>query len=475
MITFIIDSRVRELVHGFLPDNVEVEVIDPEDGQIGSDCLPDRPVLAAIALAGHANELSAVLADSTHARRAIVEVDPRQPEVGGAELMRLLLEEVAISYRQIGEARAIAAQLRSESIGTTTRLREIETLLYGLGTPQFSKALSWQPKGAMLTLTSGQSVEQVLPISAVSLAAIDLWFPQVVMPVIADLDVAIEDAAGQIYPLQPLNPDMGLETGWIRFGMAEPISGVARDCRVKLTWSGDSNISLGLSQAVPDPRFRATLSIGHGPDETLALCAWQSLGGVRLPACAPVFSNGRAVSIREAAFIRASDLPAPDLLAMPLLAADHVSTAFWAREDAILVHPSRSGSACAIVRGVDLTGLSHISALVNVGHARAPSLNFAIGVAPHGAVDEDGHWQRRLGPWVTGMPAQSWGQAHCLPVEPITGKADILLATSLATDVPNDFSWGLFRGFRVSRGLQPISRTAARQEVLAEERVEVQA
>lgn len=57
MITFIIDSRVRELVHGFLPDNVEVEVIDPEDGQIGSDCLSDRPVLAAIALAGHADEL----------------------------------------------------------------------------------------------------------------------------------------------------------------------------------------------------------------------------------------------------------------------------------------------------------------------------------------------------------------------------------------------------------------------------------
>lgn len=351
-----------------------------------------------------------------------------------------------------------------------TRLREIEVLLHGLGSPQFSKALSWQPGGSVLTLTPGQSVGQVLPISAVSLTAIDLWFPQVVMPVIDDLAVTIEDAAGQVYPLQPVNPDMGLETGWLRFGLAEPIPGVGRDCRVKLTWSDEASISLGLSQAVPDPRFRATLSAGRGPDETLALCAWQSLGGIRLPACAPAFSTGRVVSILKAEFIRASALPRPQLLAMPVLATDHVSTAFWEKEDAILVHPSRSGPACAIIRGVDLAGLSHLSALVNVGHARAPSLNFALGVAPQGAVDEDGHRQRRLGPWVTGIPAQSRGQAHCLPVEPITGKADILLATSLATDVPNDLSWRLFRGLRFSHGNRSASCGASRDEAAAEDR-----
>ena len=470
MFTFIVDGRVGEVARGVLPGNAGVDVIDPAEGPVGPDYLVDRPVLASIALAGRAGDLHAALGASTHAQLPVVELDPEHPQAGGTELMRLLMDQVATSHRHIGEARAAAAQLRSEGIGIKTRLREIEALLYSLGSPQFSRALSWQPMGAMLKLTSGQSVGQALPISAVGLSAIDLWFPQVVMPEIAGLAAAVEDGAGNAYPLQPVSPDMGLETGWLRFSLAEPIVGIGRDCRLKLTWTGSGSISLGLSQPVADPRFRATLDTGGGPEETLALGAWQSVGGVRLPACAPVFSNGRAGSVREADFVRPSALPAPELFARPPMAADHVSAAFWGKEDAILVHPSRSGPACAILRDIDLAGLSHVCALVTVGHERAPSLNFAVGVAPHGMVDEDGFWQYHLGPWMTGLPPNGWGQAHCIPVEPITGKADILLATSLATDTPNDFSWGLFRGFRFARHAQEDTVAAPRHKAAGKQR-----
>ncbi len=288
--------------------------------------------------------------------------------------------------------------------------------------------------------------------NAVGLAAIDLWFPEVVTPSIGALAVRVEDASGQVHPLQPAGPEMGLETGWMRFILPQPIPGVGRDCRLRVEWSGDSTISLGLGPAVPDQRFRACATDGPAPDETLALRVWQSIGGARLPGCAPLISAGQAVSIRDAQFVSAGALPRPELLASPLQASDHVSTAYWRKEDMILVHPSRSGPCCAIIRNVDLAGLSHVSALVTVGHDRAPHLNFCIGVAPHGLVDQDGFWQRRMGPWVTGLPARGWAQAHCIPVEPITGRADLLLAVSLAGDVPNDFSWGLFRGFRFSTG-----------------------
>lgn len=437
MFTFIVDGRVGEVARGVLPGNAGVDVIDPAEGPVGPDYLVDRPVLASIALAGRAGDLRAALGASTHAQLPVVELDPERPRAGGTELMRLLMDQVATSHRHIGEARAAAAQLRSEGIGIKTRLREIEALLYSLGSPQFSRALSWQPMGAMLKLTSGQSVGQALPISAVGLSAIDLWFPQVVMPEIAGLAAAVEDGAGNAYPLQPVSPDMGLETGWLRFSLAEPIVGIGRDCRLKLTWTGSGSISLGLSQPVADPRFRATLDTGGGPEETLALGAWQSV---------------------------------PELFARPPMAADHVSAAFWGKEDAILVHPSRSGPACAILRDIDLAGLSHVCALVTVGHERAPSLNFAVGVAPHGMVDEDGFWQYHLGPWMTGLPPNGWGQAHCIPVEPITGKADILLATSLATDTPNDFSWGLFRGFRFARHAQEDTVAAPRHKAAGKQR-----
>nr|WP_246588083.1 DUF6212 domain-containing protein [Paracoccus bogoriensis] len=99
-----------------------------------------------------------------------------------------------------------------------------------------------------------------------------------------------------------------------------------------------------------------------------------------------------------------------------------------------------------------LPRLSHITAVVTVGHPQAPNLNLAVGVAPAGLVGRDGFWQGRIGPWVHGLPALGWAQAHCVPSEPIRDRADIFLAASLAHDGPNDLSWALFRGLRVVTG-----------------------
>lgn len=451
MSTFIVDRRAQDIACSFLPDNAEVEVIDfTEKNRVGAAYPINRQVTGAISLRGQSGDLRAALAGGPLARLEIVEIDPKQPQHGAGKLTRLLLEELRAMRQQLGEARQAAAQLRAEGSGIKTRLREIESLLHGLGNPQFANALTWQPAAGLLALSGGQSVSQFLPISAVNISAVDLWFPQVVMPLINDLSVTVEDASGQVFPAQVATPDMGLETGWLRFALAEPIQGIARDCRLRVEWRGDGQIVLGLGLPVPDPRFQAAWSTGEPQDETLALRVWRSMAGVRLPSCAPVLSGSRAARIHQASFTLPSALPKPELLCQPAQAQDHVSTAFWEREDAILVHPSRSGAACAILRNVDLAGLSHVSALITAGHARAPNLNFAIGVAPHGAVDADGLWQRRLGPWVTGLPPHGWSQVHCIPAEPVTGRADLLLAASLATDVPNDFSWALFRGFRFS-------------------------
>lgn len=452
MISFVVDERVQDMVRALLPKNVTLESIALADISARRDGPVSRPALAAVALAGHAETMRAALAEGPDAQAMIVELDPARPEAACATLLGIFADEVAAAHRRTGEARAIAAQFRADSLTTTTRLREIENLLYSLGNPQLVSTLAWPPTGRMLVLEPEQSVEQALPLNAVSLSAIDLWFPQVVLPQIGDLAAEIRDASGQAHVLYAAIPDMGIETGWVRFVLDEPVAGVGRDCRLRLSWTGGEDLTIGLGLPVPDPRFRAGISAGTAPEETLALRVWQSLGGVRLPACTPAFTGGGTTTIRRAEFVLPSALPRPEVFALPMTAQDHVSTDFWSKEDAIFVHPSRQGAVCAIIRGVDLAGLSHVAALVTVGHARAPNLNFAIGVAPHGRVDEDGFWQRRLGPWVTGLPARGWGQAHCIPVEPITGKADILMAVSLATDVPNDLSWGLFRGFRFSRG-----------------------
>ncbi|SMO97825.1 DUF6212 domain-containing protein [Paracoccus laeviglucosivorans] len=453
MSTLIVDARVQDIARRFLPESVEIEILDPSQRRFATERAIVGEVLGAVSLSGQKKALKAALSDGPFAKLEIFELDPDEPRGFSDSIIQLLLGELKSARRDIGEARMAAAQLRSESMGTKARLREIENLLYSLGNPQISNALTWQPTGKMLSLTAGQSVSQLLPINAVGLTAIDLWFPEVVMPMIEEFSVVLQDSSGRIYPTQVASPDMGLETGWLRFNLPEPIEGIGRDCHLRIEMADEGRLSLGLSQAVPDPIFRANGETGPLADEALALRAWQSLGGVRLPSCSPTISGNQAVSITESRFIPASSFPEPEVFSLPFQASDHVSTAHWEKEDAILVHPSRTGAVCAILRDVDMAGLSHISALVTVGHSRAPNLNFAIGVAPHGVVDEDGFWQRRMGPWVTGLPARGWAQAHCIPVEPITGRADLLLAVSLAADVPNDLSWGLFRGFRISRGI----------------------
>lgn len=452
MYTLIVDARLQDIVRGLVPTAVQIKVLDLFQQDEGLEYPFNCSILAAICLAGEEQVLRRVLADGPFSKIPIFAVDSDRPEACSGLLIKVLVDEVQSARRDVGEARMTAARLRVESIETRTRLREIENLLHTLGNPQLSSALAWQPTGRMLTISGRQKVAQYLPINVVSLTAVDLWFPEVVLPLIRDLAVEIEDAAGQVYPLQVASPDMGLETGWLRFVLAEPAAGVGRSCLLRILNKGKAPVVLGLGQPVPDGRFSVKSDPNQSQDETLALRIWHSIGGVRLPNCTPIFSSSHPISIDTAHFVRSSDLPRPELFSVPPNALDHVSTAFWDKEDAVMVHPSRSGPACAIIRDVDLAGLSHVAALVTVGHARAPHLNFAIGVAPHGVVDEDGLWQRRLGPWITGLPPHSWAQAHCIPVEPITGSADLLLAVSLAADVPNDLSWGLFRGFRFSRG-----------------------
>jgi len=377
--------------------------------------------------------------------------DPENKEKLFLDIIELLLAQLNASEEDAGCARLSAAILRAENQTLEQNLKSVEDFLYTLGNPRFMRALSWDPVGVMVSLNPGAALAQRLPTGAASIAAVDLWVPAALQEDIARLECRILCASGNSIALEPAPALAGVEAGWLRFALSTPLRGPEQDCALQLTWRGEGPCVLGLGHAVPDPAFAVRAEGEAAQDHVLALRVWKSLPGVHLPEVAAVGLGKGSHGAGDANFITPSELPRPELFSTPPLARDHISAAFWENEDAILVHPSRHGPVCAVIRDVELPALSHISALVNVGHPRAPSLNFSVGVAPHGQVDEDGYWQRRMGPWVHGLPPHGWSQVHCIPVEPIVGRADILLAVSLATDQPNDLSWGLFRGFRIAR------------------------
>lgn len=379
-----------------------------------------------------------------------IDFDPEDTSKLAMDIIQLLMERLKRTEEDAGCARLSASILRRENLALEENLKSVENFLYTLGNPRAMRALSWDPVGKLVAIASGEALVQQLPVGAASISAVDIWLPNGQRAALSGLECRLLCASGQGHTLLATPALGGLDAGWVRFSLPAPLQVPEQDCALRLSWRGTDDFVMGLGNAVPDRRFAAHLDSGETQDHVLALRVWKSLPGVRLPEPAPSLGGEGPAPLDDAGFLSPSDLPRPELFASPPLVDDHVSASFWENEDAIMVHPSRHGPVCAVIRDVELPALSHLSALVNVGHPRSPSLNFSVGVAPHGAVDEDGYWQRRMGPWVHGLPPHGWSQAHCIPVEPIVGRADILLAVSLASDRPNDLSWGLFRGFRIA-------------------------
>nr|WP_162623685.1 DUF6212 domain-containing protein [Paracoccus saliphilus] len=378
---------------------------------------------------------------------AVIEVDPARPEHMCQELLTLLTTRLDTYEQEMGETRLASATLRRENHSDKTRFREIESFLYSLGNPQIARSLSWEPSGAIRRLSGEATIVQNIPLNAVSITALDLWLPEMPRNRDLGLSLSIIDAAGTAHELTEAYTGEETRGGWVRFLLDAPLKGDARNCSLVLRFTGNGTLAVGMGPRTPDRSFAAR-GDGMEEDDALALRVWKAIAGATLPE-EPLALLASSNTGSHARFLSPASLPAPQLFAKPASASDYVTADYWENEDVVMVHPSRSGAVCAVIRDVPLPRLSHISAIVTVGHPQAPNLNMAVGVAPAGSIGRDGLWQTCMGPWVHGLPALGWAQAHCVPTSRINGRADIFLAVSLAQDVPNDLSWGLFRGFRV--------------------------
>lgn len=442
-----LDDSFRQL----LPPHLQV-VAAPTDGL--DDALVAETAgtwLAALVDSANRATWRERLTASGMANVPIIAVDRDAPERLSQDLLELLSARLGRYQQAMGETRAAAALLRRENLSDKTRFREIESFLYTLGNPQVAQTLSWQPSGLIRRIEGDATIIQKLPINAVSISVVDLWLPELPRNRDLGLTVSIIDAGGVAHDLTEAYAGQETQTGWVRFTLAKPLGGDARNCMLMLRYAGRASVAIGMGPRAPDPRFSAK-GEGMEGDEVMALRVWKAVAGAAIPD-EPMILQAARNDQSHARFLSPGALPAPELFSKPASATDYVTVDYWAAEDAVMVHPSRFGPVCAVLRDVWLPQLTHLTAVVNVGHPLAPSLNLAVGVAPAGTVGRDGIWQSHMGWWVHGLPAHGWAQAHCVPPEAIADRVDIFLAVSLTHDVPNDLGWGLFRGLRVVTGV----------------------
>ncbi|MFD1911349.1 DUF6212 domain-containing protein [Halodurantibacterium flavum] len=449
---YLVTPDLAPLAADFLGDHIRL--VEIERNGAAFVVPPPRPDWNARALITDPDQADAVSGAASVAGFAgipVLAVAATEPQALARALLTLLSDARREAEEDAAEARAAAALLRKESQALNRQFRSVENFLHALGNPEYSVALSWPAGPSVIELAEGQTLTQKLPVNVLGTAAADLWLPEGLLTPDA-LEIQLLDTAGNAYGLSPLLPAAGAGAGWLRFVLPEPVNSLPADCSLRMTWAGADTLAIGLGLPVPDVAFAAHAGTLAQP-ATLALRLWKSLPGVRLPPVTPLTPSGQMTGLQAGALILPSALPAPAIFSQPSSATDFMAVEFWHKEDAVFIHPSASGAVCAIIRDIEVGSVTHLSALVNVGHDRSPVLNFAIGAAPQGAVDADGYWQRRLGPWLTGLPPRAWGEAHCIPVEPVEGRMDILLAVTLAGGGPNDMSWGMFRGFRIGQQL----------------------
>lgn len=363
------------------------------------------------------------------------------------ELADLLADRLQEAQRDAADARRAAALLRRECEEQMRRLRMLENFAHALGGPRHVQALQWAPTSFSLELS--EAVTQRFPVDTLSLAAIDLWLPDAEPEDAAATAIELLDATGgTVARLSAEGTARRSGGAWVRFSTPEPITGPARDTVARIVPPDGRSIAIGLTSPVPDPRFAVQMDGGSAAEATIAGRIWRADYMATLPAPNTDSKGSVSAGSQQVRRISMREMDAPELLAVPPTARDYVATQYWARENAVLVHPSTEGPVCAILRGVEVAAVTAISALVNVGHRDAPVLGFAVGVCPRGVATAD-NWHDHIGPYVF-LPAGAWGECHHIPqVEPRT-RCDVLLSTMVAGNVPNDQAWALFHGLRVT-------------------------
>lgn len=363
-----------------------------------------------------------------------------------AALLAPLAAALAAARRDAGEARRAAALLRRESEALNRRFKALEGFAWTLGGPAASLALSWPPGAEAGAATADAPIRQALPVDVSALAAVELLAPELTDDEARSLDVAIEDAEGRRHPLVLAETSVERGDGWLRFAADLPLAIDPQDGTLVAS-GAPADAVFGLGPPVPDPAF-AVQGLAVPEPATLALRVWKGVtgsAGAMAPTAPPVSGL-----LHER--LMPSDLPEPAIIARPRSAHDHVEADFWVKENAFLVHPSARGPVCALVARVPVAGIERASALIHAAHPRSAVLGFALGFAATGQATPD-NWDEFLGDWVYLAPG-SWGEVQARPKArgARTGRmCDLLLATCVAGDAPNDNGWALFRGFRLSR------------------------
>lgn len=369
-------------------------------------------------------------------------------------IQRQLVDRLDRAEAAAAHERSASGRIRADLMKLQDNFSSFDAFFNQLGAPTFSCALDIPIGGQEVVAAEPMDaidpadertfkITQALPISAHGIAGLELHVTRLPQSPDAMLTVALGlDCSVDV-------PWSDLSIGWNRLLFPRCLGGERADALISITTTlrVRDSAAFGLGPPTPLARFHLATDGRCPPEATLAIRVWRGVPGATIPPLQRALPKPRG---REAdRLLLASDCPRPELLSAPDRREDFVNTDFWAREDAIFVHGTMLGPVRAIVRNVEVSGLTGVSAIVNAAHAKSPELGFRLDVAPSGGAEtlssDTAH------SWTTLLP-QQWGEAHAFLDRPHSGAVDLVLTVRTVNATTSNWAWGLFRGFRLLGG-----------------------
>jgi len=370
-------------------------------------------------------------------------------------LVAALADELCRSRTLAGDALRASARLRRDAMELHDTLAGIEAFLEQLGGPTFADALYLPPTADAISFpepSAGASAQgeieielaQPLPIPLGGIAAFDLYLVEVPENSANPLRLAVSAAGEEIASVDVSWRD--LSVGWNRVRLPWTCRTSAAQGEVVLTsaLAAGDRAAFGLSSSMPLQRSQLRANASVPPGAALALRVWRGIAGTAVPPLAGASPRPRGT---RTVLLMPSDCPRPALLSAPADREDFIHTDYWANENAVLVHGTVKGRVTAILRGISVENLHAVTASVHSAHWHSPVLGYHLAVVPAGVAPPE----EPAGTWTTILPRE-WGEVHAFLEEPLSGEVDFLLSVMVANGAAkSNWSWGLFRGFRLHR------------------------
>lgn len=291
-----------------------------------------------------------------------------------------------------------------------------------------------------IELNSETDIEQRLPIASPGLSDIELFIEEVQNPEGGSLAVTLSTAEDGVARGHWEVAGHALAGGRIRLSLPVSLETEVLTPVLTISWVGEGFVRVPTALFHPDPRFQAHLA-GLPDGRVLACRCWTYVPGCE----ASIPANVVLPSATDAKVARTRLLARRLLETAVNLTPTNEHFRYLEDADALMVHAPTSGASVGMIPGVALKGVTHIKAQVCTRSDQAPTVEYALAIAPTalrpepgGALPEfeDGH----QAPWIS-LDALELGEIH-LPLDgPLSEPHDLYLMTRLAGGA-GDASWG---------------------------------